>query len=80
MSRVLKDIRRKCLDCCGYSAAEVRACGIEACSLHPYRMGTNPFRKARELSPAQRNAIGERLAKSASAGGPNTDNGKDGEE
>lgn len=80
MSRILKDIRHKCLDCCGHSAAEVRACGIKACSLHPYRMGTNPFRKPRELSAAQRIASAERLAKGANAGGPNTAYGKDGAE
>ncbi len=36
----LKKIRQKCLECQGRSAAEVRRCNIDNCSLHPYRFGT----------------------------------------
>ena len=59
---VLKAIRAKCLDCCGGSPAEVRECEIDHCALHPFRMGKNPFRKKRELSDEQREALAERLA------------------
>lgn len=62
MSRVMKDIRRKCLDCCGNSPSEVRLCELTNCSLHPYRMGTNPFRKSREISNEQRAVLAKRLA------------------
>lgn len=41
----LKAIRKKCLDCSGYSAKEVRECVIPDCSLYPYRMGRNPATK-----------------------------------
>jgi hypothetical protein len=61
MSRILKDIRAKCLDCCGGYPSEVRECGITRCTLHPYRMGSNPFRKSREFSNEQRAALAERL-------------------
>lgn len=63
MSRILKDIRSKCLDCCGGYSSEVRECGISRCTLHPYRMGSNPFRKSREFSDEQRAALAERLLK-----------------
>jgi len=41
----LKAIRKKCLDCSGYSKKEVRECPIIDCPLYPYRMGKNPARK-----------------------------------
>jgi hypothetical protein len=50
----IKAIRAKCLDCSGGNAAEVRECRIEDCALHPFRMGSNPFRKRRVLTPEQR--------------------------
>lgn len=59
---VLKAVRAKCLDCCAQSQSEVRECGIESCPLHPYRMGSNPFRKKRVLSDEQREALANRLA------------------
>ena len=64
---VLKAIRAKCLDCCAYSPAEVRECGITNCALHPYRMGKNPFRKKRVLTDEQREALAERLASARDA-------------
>jgi hypothetical protein len=54
----LKAIRAKCLDCCCGNAAEIRKCVAVDCALWPYRMSTNPFRKRRELSAAQK---GERI-------------------
>jgi hypothetical protein len=59
----LKAIREKCLDCCCGSAAEVRKCVAVDCALWPYRMGTNPFRKQRELSPRQKRERAARLVK-----------------
>lgn len=41
----LKAIRKKCVDCSGYSVKEVRECVMPDCSLYPYRMGNNPSRK-----------------------------------
>ncbi len=41
----LKAIRYQCLECMGFSAFEVRKCTGPLCSLHPYRLGTNPERK-----------------------------------
>lgn len=57
----LKAIREKCLDCCCGNAAEVRKCVAVDCALWPYRMGRNPFRKKRELSPQQKREMAERL-------------------
>jgi hypothetical protein len=59
----LKAIREKCIDCCCGSAAEVRKCVAVDCALWPYRMGTNPFRKKRELSAKQKRERVDRLVK-----------------
>jgi hypothetical protein len=59
----LKAIREKCLDCCCENAAEVRKCIAVDCPLWPFRMGTNPFRKKRELSRQQKHERSERLRK-----------------
>jgi hypothetical protein len=59
----LKAIRARCLDCCCGIAAEVRKCTAVNCPSWPFRMGTNPFREKRVLSPEQRQAMVERLAK-----------------
>jgi hypothetical protein len=59
----LKAIREKCLDCCCANGAEVRKCVATDCALWPFRLGTNPFRKTRELSPAEKCERAERLAK-----------------
>ena len=60
----LKAIREKCLDCCCGNAAEVRKCVADDCALWPFRMGTNPFRKKNELTPAVKRQRAERLRKS----------------
>ena len=60
----LKAIREKCLDCCCGNAAEVRKCVATDCPLWPLRMGTNPFRKKRVLSPREKCERAERLGKS----------------
>ena len=58
----LAAIRAKCLDCCGDQPSEVRLCPIVRCALHPFRMGSNPHRKRRELSDDARAALVSRLA------------------
>lgn len=57
----LAAIRQKCLDCCCGQPSEVRLCPIERCPIHPFRMGTNPHRKRRELSDDERAALVLRL-------------------
>lgn len=59
---LLKVIREKCLDCCVYQHSEVRKCHIKECSLWPYRMGNNPFRK-RKMTDEKKKAATERLKK-----------------
>ena len=59
----LKAIRETCLDCCCGNASEVRKCVAVDCPSWPFRMGTNPFRKKRELSAQQRCERAMRLAK-----------------
>jgi len=44
---LLDVIREKCLECSGYQPAEIARCTAVACSLWPYRMGTNPFSNRR---------------------------------
>jgi len=47
----VKDIRAFCIQCVGGEAKgrkpfkAVRECKVYECPLHPYRMGTNPYRK-----------------------------------
>jgi hypothetical protein len=60
----LKAIRLRCLDCCCGSASEVRKCAAVACPSWPFRLGVNPFREKRVLSPEQKQAAAERLARS----------------
>jgi hypothetical protein len=64
---VLAAIRAKCLDCCCEQRSEVACCTLTHCALWPFRMGTNPFRTAREMTDEQRQAAGERLSKARAA-------------
>ena len=45
------------------SIPEVRKCTAVTCPSWSFRMGTNPHREKRVLSPAQKAALAERLAK-----------------
>jgi hypothetical protein len=63
----LKAIRARCLDCCCGNAAEVRKCTAVACPSWPFRLGVNPFREKRVLSPEQKQAAAERLARARQA-------------
>jgi hypothetical protein len=55
---VLKAIRAKCLDCC-YQETEVRKCTAVGSPAWPYRIGSNPLRKKKELSEEQRELLRE---------------------
>ena len=57
----LKAIRANCIDCMGGQRGLVRDCELRGCPLWPYRMGKNPFRNNRNLTPEQRSEIGQRL-------------------
>ena len=57
----LKAIRANCVDCMGEQRSLVRDCDLRGCPLWPYRLGKNPFRVNRNLTPEQRSEIGERL-------------------
>lgn len=57
----LAAIRAKCIDCSGGQLSEIRHCHIVRCALHPFRMGSNPHRKRRELSEEARAALTARL-------------------
>lgn len=70
-TNAVKAIREKCLDCCCGSANEVKLCGIEKCPLYPFRFGKNPYRKKRELTEEQRQALIERMAKTDEGKTPN---------
>jgi hypothetical protein len=59
---ILSAIRKKCLDCCGEAPSEVRRCTSVKCALWPYRMGSNPFRKSRELTEEEKRSMRDRLA------------------
>ncbi len=57
----LKAIREQCVDCCCEDTSEVRKCVAVDSALWPFRMGKNPFRKKRELSPVEKRERAERL-------------------
>ena len=59
----LKVIRQKCLECSNNSPNEVKLCPVTKCALYPYRFGTNPFRKKREMTEEQKEELKERLKK-----------------
>ncbi len=59
----LKALRARCLDCCCGVASEVRKCTSVNCPNWPFRMGANPLREKRVLSPEQKAAMAERFAK-----------------
>ena len=47
MSKFLKIIRKKCLECSGESPKEVAECRVPDCVLFPYRMGNDPQARRR---------------------------------
>lgn len=65
----MKAIREKCVDCCGGNRHEIKVCPVKSCMLWPFRYGKNPFRKKRELTDEQRQAIADRLEKARRAKG-----------
>lgn len=51
---MLRAMRLKCLDCVCQQTKEVRLCPTTYCPLYPYRMGEDPFKKRRVLTPDQK--------------------------
>ena len=49
----MRAIREKCLDCTCQQPIEVKECTVKTCALYPFRMGKNPYRSKRVLSPEQ---------------------------
>ena len=47
----MRAIREKCLDCSCQQPIEVKECTVKTCALHPFRMGKNPYRVKRVMSP-----------------------------
>ena len=59
----IKSIRAFCLECCGGSRNEVKACTVPYCPLYAYRLGHNPNISKRKMTEDQRQAVRDRLAK-----------------
>lgn len=57
-----KAIRLKCLDCCCGSSNEVKLCPAVNCPLHPFRLGTDPYRAKTEISPERREQMRQNMA------------------
>ena len=49
----MRAIREKCLDCSCQQPVEVKECTVKTCALHPFRLGKNPYRAKRVMSPEQ---------------------------
>ena len=49
----VRAIREHCLECSGWSSAMVTDCPSSECSLYPFRIGKNPYRRRinREINP-----------------------------
>ena len=47
-SKLLKAIRRNCVDCCAGEVSEVSKCTMKNCALFPYRMGRQAVVKKAE--------------------------------
>ena len=58
----MKAIRLKCLDCSCGSSNEVKLCTVTKCPLYPFREGHNPYKKKREYTEEQRNALKRHLS------------------
>jgi len=50
----LRAVREKCLDCTCQQPIEVRECTVKTCALYPFRMGVNPYRAKRVMTPEAR--------------------------
>ncbi len=59
----MRAIREKCLDCSCQQPIEVKECTVKTCALWPFRMGTNPYRSKRTMSPEARAKAAASLAK-----------------
>ena len=59
----LRAIKAHCYQCCGDSANEAKLCPAETCPLHKFRLGKNPYRKIREYTEEERQAVAARFAK-----------------
>ena len=59
----VKAIRKKCLDCCCGQKLEVDLCPCTDCYLWPFRRGKNPYRKKKEMTEEQKQAMRERMSK-----------------
>lgn len=60
---VLKAVKNHCLECSGYQREEVKECPRIHCNLYPFRFGKNPYRKKRQMSEEQKQAMKERMSK-----------------
>jgi hypothetical protein len=50
----IQSLRARCIDCCAGSPSEVRRCVSISCPSWPFRMGWDPWRDRRELTPEQK--------------------------
>ena len=67
-AEMLRVVRRKCMDCTCDQMKEVELCPMKDCPLWPFRMGKDPYKTKREMSPAQRAALEAARAKSPLGG------------
>jgi hypothetical protein len=56
-TELLRKIRHKCLDCVCEQPKEVELCPATQCPLWEFRMGRDPFKTPRKLSPAQQRSL-----------------------
>jgi hypothetical protein len=59
----IQSIRKYCLDCSNDQPKEVRYCNFESCALYPFRLGTNPNYKKKELTEEEKKKLSDRFNK-----------------
>ena len=62
ITSVLKAVKKHCLDCCAYQRDEVKLCPSTRCTLWPFRFGKNPYRKKKEYTEEQLEALRKRMS------------------
>ena len=65
----LRAVREKCLDCTCQQPIEVKECTVKMCALYHFRMGTNPYRAKRVMTPQARAKAAASLAMARAKGG-----------
>lgn len=63
IEKPLDAIYEKCLDCSVYDKNEVKLCPCTDCVLWPFRFGTNPYTRKRNISNEAREKLSKNMSR-----------------